>query len=71
MSHSLSYPQSGALHERTYAPVRARGARPFWCDVIDTRWAKAMKSHVVAATLLSGTGVQRTWRFYSRTRRNG
>jgi hypothetical protein len=61
MSHSLTYPRFGTLHQRMSSPVSAVGARPFWCEVIATRWSNAMKSHVVAATLLSGPGVRRTW----------
>jgi hypothetical protein len=67
MRHSISYLQLSGSCRYTPRPIRASGGRPcpFWCDVIDTRWSKAMRNHIVAAGLACGTGVPRTWRFYS------
>jgi hypothetical protein len=67
MSHSISWPQSGAPCRSTLRLVRVPGGRPspFWCDVIDTPWSKVMRDHIVAAALVCGPGVPRTWRFHS------
>jgi hypothetical protein len=72
MWYSVSYSHFGAAHLRTPRPIRAPGGRPspFWCDVSDTPWSKTMRNHVVAATLVSGPGVPRTWRFYSQAHRD-
>jgi hypothetical protein len=69
MSHSIGYSHFRASHRITLRSIRAPACRPcpFWCDVVDTPWSRTMRDHVVAATLVSGPGVPRTWRFYSRT----
>jgi hypothetical protein len=73
MPHSMSYSHVGAPHQSRLRPIRAPGLRPcpFWCDVIDTPWSKAMRDQIVAAPLASGPGVPRTWRFHSRKYRYG
>jgi hypothetical protein len=72
MSLSISYPHTGASHRPTLRQNRATGgpARPFWCDVMETPWSKTMRNHIVSATLASGPGVPRMWRFYSMTCRD-
>jgi hypothetical protein len=72
MSHSISYSHFGASRRAALHAIRAPSARPypFWCDVIDTPWLKTMRNHIVSATLVSGPGVPRTWRFYSQAYRN-
>jgi hypothetical protein len=72
MSHSIGYSSLGASHQPTLRPIRTQGDQPgpFWCAAIDTRWSKTMKNQVVAAALVSGPGVRRTWRFYSQTYRD-
>jgi hypothetical protein len=69
MSHSIAHLHFGVSHRTTRRPIStpAGGLCPFWCDVIDTPWSKTMRDHAVSATLVSGPGVPRTWRFYSRT----
>ena len=69
MSHSFSHSHLSILRRSTLRPVRAPNShpRPFWCDVIDTPWSQTMRTHIVAAALVSGPGVPRTWRFYSQT----
>jgi hypothetical protein len=68
MPHSIGYSYFGVSHRTTPRPIRAPAGWPcpFWCDVIDTPWSKTMRDQIVAATLVSGPGVPRTWRFYSR-----
>jgi hypothetical protein len=65
MSHSISHSHSGASCRPTLRPIREPGNRPspFWCDVIDTPWSRAMRNQIVAVTLVFGPGVPRTWRF--------
>jgi hypothetical protein len=64
MSHSISY--SAHRISPPLRPIRApRGPPcPFWCDVTGTPWSRTMRNHIVAASLLSGPGVPRTWRFH-------
>ena len=69
MSHPVRYSYFGASHLLTRRPIRPPGSppRPFWCEVTDTPWTKTMKNQIVAATLVSGPGVARTWRFCSQS----
>jgi hypothetical protein len=71
MSHSIGYSHFGASHRPKLRPIPSSAGRtcPFWCDVMDTPWSKAMRDHIVAAGLVCGPGVRRAWRFYSRTYR--
>jgi hypothetical protein len=72
MLHSISRSYFGASHQPTPRSIRAPGGRtyPFWCDVMDTPWSRTMRNHIVAAALVSGPGVPRTWRFHCRTYRD-
>jgi hypothetical protein len=69
MSHSIGYSHFGASFRRKPRPIPSSVGRhlPFWCDVVDTPWSKAMRDQIVAAALVCGPGVRRAWRFYSRT----
>jgi hypothetical protein len=67
MSNLIAYSRCGASRETTPRLAHAYAGRtsPFWCDVTETPWSKTMRNHIVAAGLVSGQGVPRTWRFYS------
>jgi hypothetical protein len=69
MAQSIRHSHIGASHWSTVRLIRTPVDRPcpFWCDVVDTPWSKTLRNHNVAAALVSGPGVPRTWRFCSQT----
>ena len=67
MSISLRYSPFSASREPTLLSTRAQTGdpSPFWCRVTETPWSKTVRKQTVAATLVSGPGVSRSWRFYA------
>ena len=67
MSISIRYSPFSASREPTLLSTRAQAGRPglFWCRVTETPWSKTVRKQTVAATLVSGPGVSRSWRFYA------
>jgi hypothetical protein len=67
MSISIRYSPFSASREPTLLSTRAQTGRPglFWCRATETSWSKTLRKQTVAATLVSGPGVSRSWRFYA------
>lgn len=68
MLHSIGNAYFGASHRSALSTNRTPGGRPgpFWGDVSVTPWSNTMRNHAVSAALVSGPGVLRMWRFYSK-----